>query len=725
LGGVKLSLRITLLGSIIFLMLVTFAVVWISATRGLRSSVETMAQALSLEALARVEEKTQAQLADAEAASTLAADHILEIERSAGRPLRYSDLPAVTDALRGIMRVYPGLSFLSVSLAEHGEYAHVQRSGGVLSAVEMTRPIGGVATQRYIAFENTSRVVTRVDPNHHYDPRTRPFFKDAARARRSVWTDSYPFVEPGGVSYPGLSLAVPVYSRGRLAYVITADFSSASLCHFLQGIKVGRTGYAFVVDDRADGNKVLLAHPNPELLLEKKGRKAETVRLDRVADSALRESMKWIAAQPAKTETLSGKIIDATAINDAQRDTPQRSREYFVSYGRIGGTPTPGLSMGAIVPTSELTGQLAIHERTITVVGIAALISGLIFSWLISMAVARPLNAAVRQLAQVGQMQFDLPPVMSSGLAEVNELAGGIDQMKLGLRSFSRYVPTDLVRRVLASGAEPALGGEVRQLTVHFCDIAGFTAIAENLPPDELLKLLSECLGELSEEITLSGGTIDKYIGDNIMAFWGAPEPLEDHAARACHALLRNRERMKRLRERWSERSLPSLYTRMALHTGQVIVGNIGSEHRLNYTVLGDTVNVASRLENLNRLYGTEILISETTQRAVGEELIARPVDWVRVAGREEALLIHEPFGFREELDDATLRRACEVKKISERALSHYRARRWGEAITNFNDVLLLLPNDGVATVLKTRCERYQDNPPGSDWRGADQTTKL
>ena len=149
--SVKFSLRITLLGSIAFLMLLTFDVVWISATRGLRSSVETMAQALSLEAFARVEQRTQAQLDSAEAASTLAAEQLLDLERELGRPLAVGDLPQVTESLRDIMQVYHGLSFLSVSLAERGVYAHVQRSGITLSAVEMSRPINGVATQTYIS----------------------------------------------------------------------------------------------------------------------------------------------------------------------------------------------------------------------------------------------------------------------------------------------------------------------------------------------------------------------------------------------------------------------------------------------------------------------------------------------------------------------------------------------------------------------------------------------
>ncbi len=720
----KVSLRITLLSCIVFLLLLTFAIVWISATRGLRASVEVMAEAASHEALARVEEQTKAQLDNAQTAGTLVSNRVLQMERARGRSLAVADLPELTTHLHEIIQVYPGLSYLSVSFAERGEYAHVQREGNKLSAVEMTRPVNGVATQTYIAYKNEARIVTRIDPNHRYDPRTRPFFKAAQRARKGVWTDSYPFVEPNGVTYPGLSLALPVYTGKRLAYVVTADFTSAKLCHFLEGIKVGQTGYAFVVDDRSSGGHVLLAHPNSDLLLQKRGNTTELARIGQVNDSILREAMGSIV----KYRDKSGAYVGKVQVGSGSVTGPAGANDYFVSYARIHnieGSPAPGLSIGTIIPAIELIGPFAVHERTISGVGIIAISLGLIVSWLISLAVSRPLQAAVRQLSDVGQMKFDLPPLMGSVLIEVSELASSVEQMKVSLRSFSRYVPTDLVSRVLATGAEPVLGGEMRELTVHFCDIAGFTSVAEKMSPQELLQLLSECLGELSEEITLSGGTIDKYIGDSIMAFWGAPEPLPDHAATACRALLRNCQRMDNLRTRLRERQLPPLYIRMALHTGTVLVGNIGSEHRLNYSVIGDTVNVASRLENLNRLYGTSILISDATRQAIGEKLIARPVDWVRVEGREGVLQIFEPFGFEGEMESADQQRYKQVVQISERASALYRARRWQEASQCFDAIQELLPGDGVATLFKTSCQAYAKNSPPESWDGVEQTFKL
>jgi len=712
----KISLRITLLSSIVLLLVLIFAIVWISASRGLRSSVEVMAQSLSSEVLARVEEKTKAQLERAELAGEQAANRLVELEETEGHPLAASDLPEITRIFHEIIQAHPSLSSISVSFVKGGEYAHVQRKGGVLSAVEMNAPVNGVASQKHISYKNGNRIVTQIEPKHRYDPRTRPFFNQVKNSAKPIWTDSYAFVEANGETYPGLSLAVPIRVGGRLAYIVTADFSSAQLCEFLQGIQVGNTGYAFVADDRENKGSTLLAHPVHTTLLEPQGKTTDIVRIGQVRDATLRQVMLHMGRNKSKDGAFTGKIVGAD-----KRD----KREFFVSYTRLAGTPSPGLSIGTIVPASELTGSLAAHEMTITTMGIIALGLGLILSWLISMAVSRPLMAAVRQLSQVSSMDFNLPPVMGSVLTEVNDLAVSVEQMKLSLRSFSRYVPTDLVTRVLATGAEPVLGGEMRQLTVHFCDIAGFSAVAEKMPPHELLQLLSECLGELSEEITLSGGTIDKYIGDSIMAFWGAPEPLPDHATIACRALLRNCHRMEELRIRLLERNLPPLHVRMALHSGNALVGNIGSEHRLNYSVLGDTVNVASRLENLNRYYKTQILISDATREAIGEKLIARPVDWVRVEGREGTLEIFEPFGFEGEMTPGDEQRAKQVVEMSQQALELYRVRKWDEAARYFDAILEILPGDGVASLFKASCQVYSVNPPADEWDGVEQTFKL
>src|SRR6185437_1039257 len=185
-----------------------------------------------------------------------------------------------------------------------------------------------------------------------------------------------------------------------------------------------------------------------------------------------------------------------------------------------------------------------------------------------------------------------------------------------GLRSFGAYVPRDLVRAVLASGERAELGGKTKELTIFFSDLAGFTTLSETLAPEALVELLGGYFDEMTRVIQSHGGTIDKFIGDAIMAFWNAPGDEPDHAARACQAALDCQAKLDAMRR--ADARLAGLQARIGLATGSVLVGNIGASDRMNYTVMGDTVNLASRLEGLNKAYGTPIMIAETTFAKAG-----------------------------------------------------------------------------------------------------------
>jgi adenylate cyclase len=266
----------------------------------------------------------------------------------------------------------------------------------------------------------------------------------------------------------------------------------------------------------------------------------------------------------------------------------------------------------------------------------------------------------------------------------------------------------------MSSGQEAALGGEKRRATIYFCDLADFTSVSEGLTPEELVQHLADYFGAFSDEILASGGTVDKYIGDAIMAFWGAPAPTDDHAAAACVTALRNQTALRSLRERWRAEGKPPLSARIGLHTGEVVVGNIGSAARLNYTVMGDAVNLASRLEGLNKHYGTEVLVSEQTYREAQAVVRARPVDWVAVKGKAEVVQVYELLG----LVDEPLKDADELAALAVQALALYRGRNWEGAIRLFEQILHLRPGDGPARLLLTRCRAYRDRPPGEEWDG-------
>lgn len=228
--------------------------------------------------------------------------------------------------------------------------------------------------------------------------------------------------------------------------------------------------------------------------------------------------------------------------------------------------------------------------------------------------------------------------------------------------TFSKFVSKDVVDELLRHPEKIALGGAKREITIFFSDIRGFTTLSEALSPEELVKLLNEYLSTMTEIIIECKGTIDKYMGDAIMAFWGAPVDLEDHAYYACVASLIQMDKLAQLQASWKERNLPSIDIGIGLNTGSAVVGNMGSSQRMDYTCMGDTINLGSRLEGSNKTYGTNIIISEYTYERVKERVYARELDLVQVKGKTHPVRIYELIGL---IDDGDIKKVTKPLVIS------------------------------------------------------------
>ena len=275
---------------------------------------------------------------------------------------------------------------------------------------------------------------------------------------------------------------------------------------------------------------------------------------------------------------------------------------------------------------------------------------------------------------------------------------------KAHLRSvFSQYVSGPVVDRILADPAKAKLGGERKNLTVLFSDIRGFSNFAEGMTPEELAAFLHEYLTPMTDLVLASGGTLDKYIGDAIMAVWGAPVDMPDHAARACDVALKMQDALVALNANWSKRGRPHVAIGIGLNTGPMAVGNMGSTARFEYTVLGDQVNLGSRLEALTKEYGVGILVGEATARAAGDAFVFREIDLVRVKGRAGAAPVFELVG-----------RAGKSDPTFARALALYRKREFADARALFAS----LDGDPAAAIMAKRCEVLASEPPGADWDG-------
>jgi len=291
--------------------------------------------------------------------------------------------------------------------------------------------------------------------------------------------------------------------------------------------------------------------------------------------------------------------------------------------------------------------------------------------------------------------------------------------MKASLRSFGRYVPTELVRDVLARGEEARLGGETRCLSIQFSDIESFTHISEHMQPAEVVQSLAEYLDAMTSVVREHDGTIDKFMGDGIMAFWNAPNEVPDHAARACRAALAEQERLRAMRARWEAAGKPAFRARIGLHVGEVVVGNIGTPERFAYTVIGDAVNLASRLEGLNKEYGTYILASEDLRTAAGATFEWRRLDHVAVVGRTEGTAVSELLGER----GAVSAELLAARDLYEQALEAYCARRFVEAAAGFRRAAAARPGDRAAQVMAARAEELENQTLSDEWDAVYRST--
>ena len=279
--------------------------------------------------------------------------------------------------------------------------------------------------------------------------------------------------------------------------------------------------------------------------------------------------------------------------------------------------------------------------------------------------------------------------------------------------AFSHYLAPSVIKEIIESPENLELGGKECYITAFFSDIQGFTTISEQFHPKEVGEILNEYLTEMTDIILSHQGTVDKFEGDAIIAFFGAPNEIENHAKVACIASIEMQKRLANLRKKWKQEDKPELITRIGMCTGMAIVGNMGSKTRFDYTMIGDTVNTAARLEGLNKHYETNILISETTKNDVGDDIIVRELDIVAVVGRKKPLKIFQVVDFAENITPYMK----DTIKYYKEGLDLYRNRKWDMAIYAFEKALLKTPGDGPSIKFIERCRHYKENPPPDEWK--------
>jgi adenylate cyclase len=373
----------------------------------------------------------------------------------------------------------------------------------------------------------------------------------------------------------------------------------------------------------------------------------------------------------------------------------------------------PGWSLVTVVPESEFLGPVQMTIRRL-LIGLAVLIvaAGLFSVWFAQRLIAAPLIKVVNEIKHVERFDLDMVERHPSRLTEIENLSGAIGDMAQGLAAFRKYIPADLVKRLISEGNKAALGGAVRPMSVMFVDMAGFTGISERLG-DRIIPLLSRYFDSVSTEIQACGGTIDKFIGDAVMAFWGAPALNADHAVDCCRAALCCQRAVRE--SGLADDAGNPIQIRIGINSGDMLVGNIGSEVRLNYTVIGDAVNIASRLEGANKIYGSVIMIGPETRRLAGDHIVVRELDRLAVYGRAGGLQIYELLAMTSEL-------AVPSRWVGlyESGLASYRARDFAAAMQHFENTIADRKQDQASSIMIERCKQQLERPTDDDW---DDTT--
>jgi len=395
---------------------------------------------------------------------------------------------------------------------------------------------------------------------------------------------------------------------------------------------------------------------------------------------------------------------------------------YFVSLLPVAQGRAQQWLVGVVVPESQYVGPLAAARDRLLVLLVVVVVAIGIVGLIGARTVGRGVRALIRSTEAMRRFSFDAAPGVTSPFREVRGALESVERAKTALRAMVKYVPIDLVRRLYESGRDPVLGAELSEVSLMFTDIASFTTHAESLPPDELAEALGRYLEAATRAVESTGGTVDKYIGDALMVLWNAPSPDEQHPLSACRAALACAAATRELcaSSWWRDAGLPPWRTRFGIHTDRVLVGNFGAPDRLSYTAMGDGVNLAARLEGLNKIYGTTILVSDEVRRRAGAEFVFRRLDRVAVKGKTHPVDVHELVG---RAGDVAVEAQRSRIALHEQALAAAFEGRFADALALLGDVEVT--GDTATKLLATRCRAWLVSPPAAGWDGTwTATTK-
>ncbi len=587
---------------------------------------------------------------------------------------------------------------------ENGDYFMTYRDDDdtfVSKIVYRTAPLPGI---RLIKKDLDHKLISDITtPDINYDPRERPWYEVTKREEKSVWTSEYFLFT---AREPGVTCAQPLFdSNQTFKGAVGVDFKLNEINNFLKSLKIGETGTAFLCNEKGE----IFAHPAK--VSYKKG-------------NPRNPSKGAHPRSPAEEALKNGPEYEAiNYYQESQKykfNFTHKGERYISLFRPLSEKYSGKWTLGIIVPEDDFIGPIArIHETTLLFSFWLLIIAGFLTATL-AKELTDPIHRAIEEADRIQNLDFDGEIDLQSPITEIQNMSNTMNSMKKALSSFKKYVPSEIVKELVKDKNEAKLEAQASKITILFTDIADFSSISEQANPRDLVNQLAEYFDCIAKIIHNHNGTIDKYIGDSVMAFWGAPHPDESQAKDACLASLEIQKAIKELNQKWVSQGRKEFNTRIGINTGISFIGNFGSTERFNYTAIGDSVNLANRLEGLNKVYGSKIILSESTQKEAGSDLIYRVLDIVAVKGRQQSVTVYELLGTTNQPSSRTL---LNLSKASEMALVHYLSSEWEEAEEKYKNILKEYPEDKIAQMFINRCQKLKDNPP-ENWDGVYRLTQ-
>jgi class 3 adenylate cyclase len=530
-------------------------------------------------------------------------------------------------------------------------------------------------------FATWPTVIARYDQPTTIDIRILPHYVAAKATGALAIAD--PSINPD-TGYPVMSLGYPIISGGRFIGFVGANMTFTLLSEFLASHKVSPHSTTLILDKSGR----IIAHSTPSHGVHEVDGKLVAARIADLADPAI----------------VKAAAIRAATKSDHVRFTlPSTGMEYVALFSAFPADFRKPWEVLIVVPLDDFIGDLKRTNRDLAllILSLIAVEAALIF--FVAKRISRPIQAVAHDVQVIQSLQFGMRDPPRSRIREIFQLENAVGLMSNSLRSFSAFVPLGIVQQLIDSGSPLTLSGESRFLTIFFSDLEDFSAVSEKIPPADLMRQVSSYFEEVTHAVAAESGTIDKFIGDSVMAFWNAPTAIDDHVYRACRAAVRAAARLKALNDRWRQEGRPQMRIRIGVNCADVVVGNVGSSDRLSYTAMGDGVNVASRLEGLNKVFGTTICISDSVYDAVSDRIVARPLRPVSVKGRQSRFMVYELLGIRDALD-AELRAgdgAIELCAMTAAAMTALTSGRIAEATMRYDAIVDRFPGDAVARLVR------------------------